>query len=422
MRPVSRIAILSPIMLLIMSPGCGQWSAHPLPNSLRIYVVGEGVEANIDAGTTHSNRAQGIAMRNGIVCAVDKFLNEQHLIGKVTFEFIDDGGTTEGAIRAAKRIRQDQTALAVIGHATSGTTRAAAAYYASAGLPLIMPIATATSVMYPNGDVNQNRFANCIRLPPADVPFQVAAITDIARSLTDGPVAIIADEVDDAAEYSRPLALALKRTLKNPTLDRLSAHERIADTLDTVLSFQPALIVFCGYSARAIPLLNSLASKTIRLTPPKMAPHIILSDGSFSSDLNTFGLTAHVTFPSPDIRSKEVDGSNPDPLRGALMKTKGLWSYEVFGYDSVLMLAIAVSHCRKHELPISRDNLRSVLRKGLAIYRGHTFVYSFDANGENIHPTYYCYECHSNSGSMNVSLKKIIGVKELTALPIPGEP
>src|SRR5207249_2008514 len=81
---------------------------------------------------------------------------------RVEVVVFNDDSTEDGAKKAALQIAADPRIVAVVGHFSSADTLAALPIYKVAKLPVIMPIATLTSI------TSEGRFPNAFRLPPTN--------------------------------------------------------------------------------------------------------------------------------------------------------------------------------------------------------------------------------------------------------------
>lgn len=119
-----------------------------------IVVVGDGVQEKLGgeamAREYPVNRGQGEAMWKGVQLAYDSSEVVKKIKHLIDIKPFDDGGSGTCARKIAECIFSNPCVIAVIGHATSGTTLEAAEIYSRAGIPLIMPIATSPYVFYPH--------------------------------------------------------------------------------------------------------------------------------------------------------------------------------------------------------------------------------------------------------------------------------
>jgi len=424
------VRFVESLLGLILLSGCRSLGTvlHDPPSTpgpLKIIVVGSGVKPLGTVQRYHRNYAQGNAMRAGVDAAAGSEQFEEWR-KDVTIEYVEDSGDPKEAEKWAQRLALDPNVIAIIGHATSGTTRPSIPYYARARIPLLMPIATGKNVMLGHhSGASPIRYSNCLRLPPCDVPYQAAAIMLAAQKLlgVSGKTALLrkricllVDHTEESKEYSIPLETELRRFLQpNITVPVTLYPTNTIDPIRTAAAEDPDLLIFCGYAETARSLLRQIPETF----PADKCPVVLLTDGCFSSHLiTTSGLVAYVTFPSPDIRTLEACPDHP-ALQGALAepdRPSTLFSYEMFGYDALLLLEHAFSKCVKERQPISRDNVLRQLRS-LTDYSGSCrLLYAFDAFGENRHPRYYLYKCIDSSDGLTVVLDAEYEAEELAAI------
>jgi ABC-type branched-subunit amino acid transport system substrate-binding protein len=397
--------------------GCTQQEAIGKNTKPVVYVVGDGVPPQEQTAAAERpyplNRAQGYAMWRGVKSAFDRSPRLDRVRGMVELVGIDDLGNTDRAKKAAAKIRDDARTIAVIGHATSATTRAALPDYAAASIPLLMPIATSPEIFNRDGQGQGDRFNNCFRLPPADVPIQasaVALITTDKSALNAQRVALLRDIAPDAGEYSGPLYRDLLRLLGPILIFKNELDAQRGDVRSVALGLlaqSPDVVIFCGYGSNANALLGALnfAYKDVALDK---RPRIVLTDGAKVKDLVVNDFREYLTFPAPDLASYRCDTPDGANLRALL--ADGPMSYEMYGYDSALLVGDAIEACRNKG--ISRQCILAELRKEQS-FVGACLPYSFH-NSENILSSYYVY---SNCDQYTVcpELKPLHYVNEISA-------
>lgn len=119
------------------------------PHVLRLAVLlaACGREAPIRIGLAGPfSEPRGASMRMAAELAVQE-LNAAGGVGGRPLELtiLDDSGTAEGAVAAARRLVDDPTVVAVVGHLTSGATMAAAPVYGGAVHPVTVVSPSASS-------------------------------------------------------------------------------------------------------------------------------------------------------------------------------------------------------------------------------------------------------------------------------------
>ena len=386
---------------------------------LKVVVAGEATTPDclrgdrIQWGRAHPEKADGCAIAAGANAALGSALTADAR-DRFQLEFIDDGGNTESAEAVARRIESDPDVLAVIGHTASDTTRRAISFYAEAGIPLLMPVATSPDVNRPAdsgagpalrpllptwADVHWNshyELPNAFRLIANDGMAQVPALAYAATKLTTGKIVIVADLSDDP-EYGQFLASHLAPKLRSRRMDvdpviriqktDLKAGHPPQEIYGQILNAQ--LVIFCGTKERATALLQSL-SQWPGARSSKW-PKFLLSDSSRPMSSFPAGVDLYVTFPVPEFREPLTDDEKR--VVDAAVYAGGQ-SYEVFAYDAVLLLSRAVVSVRNAGAPLSRATLSDALSK-IVDFQGVKTEYSF-FRGENFHPDYHVYSAGPN--------------------------
>jgi ABC-type branched-subunit amino acid transport system substrate-binding protein len=366
---------------------------------LIIAVVGSGVSRG-DApnpAMLDLNWEQGWAMWSGAQTAYLSSAFED-LRDVVQLQPYDDDGNPETAREIAKKLRSNPRVLAIVGHATSGTTKSAAPLYAGAGIPLLMPIATS-----PEASINAggSRYANCFRLPLNDRNGQAPAIAWVVENqLKSKHPVIIIDKTRDAAVYSQPLAEAVRRVL-GLSDNSIEVLEERADSADLAISLRSRgydVAIFCGYGSTATSLLGAVSEvyenwNNSHPQQKKPLPQFILTDGCMSANLRLHGVPALLTFPAPN--SQHVNGKEVCDALNDTIKSDNDETYQVYGYDALMILAESLKDLRDRKDPGGRTLSRRSLMLNLETkerFSSGCLSYSFK-EGENLDGAYYIYEC-----------------------------
>ncbi len=393
-------------LALILS-GCGAYWESPARRGsselqpLKLVVAGSGMtEEEPPLGIQPLNTAQGSTIRQGAEWGQQskRFLGTKAK-DLLKVEYRNDFGDTELAAVIAKEIALDPAVLAVIGHATSATTRRAAAIYAQAGIPVLVPSASSPIALCSSGNTPETcvPLTNSFRLIPNDVDVQAPAVAlAVAKEGHTRPYLLV-DTSPNAAAYSRHLANEVKKYLETPRFTA-SAVEKIPENPDfsaivrKVSAFKPDAIIFCGYQDRAEDLLKQMAE--VYEGRILAAPDFFLTDGCLADDLKTHGFPrVYVTFARgmrvcPDLRDDEQDMWPKDAkiLREKAGSTQ--IAFQEYGHDAVLMVAQAVEECRE-EGTVSRACLVDRLT-ATPEFVGACDVYALE-DGENQYAEYYLH-------------------------------
>lgn len=336
----------------------------------------------------------------------------------------DDTGDDAYAEVVAREIQGDPSVLAVIGHTSSETTRRTLPIYAQAGIPVLVPVATSPKVAFPKRDDagdddkahrgwlarlsrlfsddhwdSSKPLANMLRLIPNDSVSQAPAIAYAATKLAPDHRWLVVADLNDNPDYARALfdsltqaqALGAEHTLLIGPPDILPSKDvklaRVKNYItEGIMAESPRLLVFCGTKERARMLILGLQTNMER-QPGAVWPDLLLSDNSrLLADLPERA-NVYVTFPVGD-----VSNSPPDSDVASLVAAevhRGVLSYEMFAFDSVLLLARAIKDVRRAEQPLNRVTLLSALRR-VQRFPGVMSHYSF-LEGENVAANYYVY-------------------------------
>lgn len=363
---------------------------------VHIAVVGSGVDpsANLPNRVVPINRAQGAAMWRGVQAAWSD-LGVSARFPRLRLLHDDDGGDMQEAERIALRLQEDWTILAVIGHATSGSTRSAAWHYAEVGIPLLMPISTSPNVALPPPNAPSDfRLRNTFRLPLNDIEQARAVAYFSLDILAARRIVLLTDRTPNAEEYSATFANTLPsllgvRQLVTPPIQVSRLHHAMHSVALEIGSRDPDLVLFAGYSQTANDLLSALDG--LYRAPDyrdKRRPQILLTDGCMDAELSVFGFDLFISFPAP----VPVAPAEDRPALAALLRSRVLPSYELFGYDSVRVLSAALDVCARG---LSRACIAQALHRPGAV-AGLVTSYQFDPDGEPLYGKYYVYRAVGN--------------------------
>jgi branched-chain amino acid transport system substrate-binding protein len=376
-------------VLIITLCGCNK--SEPKAQSSKdkekflVMVIGDGVPP-IDMSQIHPfpiNTEQGEAMYNGAFAALNESPNLKDVNSIVEICGIDDRGDPERASQIAKEIRYNSRVLAVIGHATSGTTLHSAWVYEQAGIPILMPIATSPDVMYPpkKTHLEAYRIRNAFRLPPSDDKGQAPAVAHLVWKLGLKKVYLLSDITEGAKEYSKTLRDSLEPYIRKEVINKKIevAREKtnFAELARSIRAQGIDGVIFCGYGTTSLELLDAL-NEAYGETSHEERPKIILTDGCFIPNLNAKGFNLYLTFPHVGTPEK-ADKRDVEILKRISSKTQPI-SYEAFGYDAMLILGSAIKKC-KAEGVVDRQSLLLQLNS-VEVYTGTSGLYEFE-NGEN---------------------------------------
>jgi ABC-type branched-subunit amino acid transport system substrate-binding protein len=146
----------------------------------------------------------------------------------------------------------------------------------------------------------------------------------------------------------------------------------------------PSTIVFIGYGSTAIPFFDALRAAYSSVGADDR-PVVVLTDGCLVPELNTSGFEVYLTFPHSSLREPVTAEDRKDfEVISTVLSQDSLLSYEILGYDAMLILGQAVQECLQSG--VDRDCIRSTLASGRE-FIGMAGAYKFE-RGENALSSY----------------------------------
>jgi len=373
------------------------------PVVFKIVVVGKGVPENTDkpapdCQTTNLEDMAGPKMWNGALAASADLPS---LPAGPRFQLVgrDDGGKQEKATKIAHELEADPSVLAVIGHSASGTTIGAAEIYAQAGIPLIMPLATAQAAAFPAGVSNDElektptRLSNCFRLPPSDDKGQAPAVAFMVEQLGPTKVHIVEYTRKPIDQYSRPLCDRVQKILIDrghkpdhdppqqveTSDDMKGAASEIANDHD-----DKDVVIYCGSRPDGVLFLESLA-ESYKKHPQKKKPTLVFTDAAPNIE-DIEGLKERFPVYRTGFYDPRTCTNPSSELNKRMRSCPEVSSEPVFGYDAVRLTSQALKEC---DQKVSRQCLLNEIRDTPA-FRGACFPYAL-RDGENVISSYYVF-------------------------------
>jgi hypothetical protein len=408
------------------------------PDKFLIYVTGKGLDGSGYSDPVCAQQQQqtsACAMARGVHAA---FLSEQfqRLRTFVDYREADDHGRPDDAKKLASRLGDDAHVLAVIGHSYSDTTAQAVPLYAAAQIPLLIPIATSPAVGYdlpPSlGDAPTHgmspHFQNVFRLIPNDRIGQAPSIAYIVRKLrASAPlnVAVLAD-LSDNEPYTKSLEGELLKRL--PDAETGEVDKACKDDKDALSQsclhwgnqgqppMAPELLIFVGTGKSGKRFLNqSILDHDALLGHLR---YLLVTDGAKNVDPIAMqqwvrtSIPLLLTFPT-----KQIDKTKLPPIfkpLGDALLPSGSQSYEEYGFDSMLLISIALGRIMDSKEQISRRRLVKELGQ-IDTMTGATNIFIFH-EGENVHPDYSIYGAGTDDQMAGLQ-KTLCGEPDSTAPP-----
>ena len=197
------------------------------------------------------NAQLGINEVNGAELAVNQANESGDLDFTIELLKADDQGDPAVAPTAAAQVLQDEAVLGVVGPAFSGPTNAVAPSYGDAGLAMITPSATRTSL-------SSSGFPTFHRGVPSDA-LEGAQLAEYLANQDYTKVLVI----DDLSDYGKGVADIVQPALEQAGVEvqRLSVSDDTTDygaTAQTAVSSGAQALFYGGYDAQAALLAQAL--------------------------------------------------------------------------------------------------------------------------------------------------------------------
>jgi potassium-dependent mechanosensitive channel len=313
------------------------------------------------------SRAADTAILNGAQIAMDEINALGGISGRpLVIEAFDDAGDEDKASTVSEQIGERSDIVAVIGHGSSLTSRAAAPNYQLYKVPAVTPTATNPNVtklntwyfrIIFNDDLQGKVLAHYIR---SVLGYQSVAI------------------VHDTTPYSRTLANVFTDTAERIALNVGQSFTVPDDPADPLMRD----------IARQISLMNRLES-VLLLIKPEQAQHLVPLLRSMGSKADFVGSDVLSQIAFPTDRTDDASARAPPYMEGMLVtvpflaasasararhflqgyeekfKVAAAWP-AVFGYDSALAIAEAVRRAGPSFKPEAPAEARQAIRDQLA--------------------------------------------------------
>ncbi len=198
---------------------------------------------------TGDNANLGINIKQGASLAIDQF-NEKNPDCQIELKDFDSQGDPAQAPGLATAVINDKSIVGVVGPAFSGESKAADPLFEEAGLPIITASATGPALSTNGWKIFHRMLGNDNDQGPAAAKYITA---------TMGAKKVFV--VDDATEYGRGLADAVKEALGTAMSGSDTVQEKQTDFSATVTKIKaaaPDAVFYAGYYAEAGPLAKQL--------------------------------------------------------------------------------------------------------------------------------------------------------------------
>ena len=188
-----------------------------------------GVRIGVVGPLTGSGAAYGKDMENGVKIAIEEANAQKISLGGKVMQFapeyMDDQGDPRTGVQVAQRL-VDEGVSAVIGHVNSGTTIPASKIYAAAGIPMITPAASNTTI-------TKQGFNSVFSVVPTDAQTAGSAGSYAVNVVKARRIAIM----DDQTAFGQGASEEFRKAV-------LAAHGNIVDqqyTSDKAMDFSAQL-------------------------------------------------------------------------------------------------------------------------------------------------------------------------------------
>jgi hypothetical protein len=326
---------------------------------------------------------------------------------------LSDHGDDRRARAVALAAIFDPSIVCVIGHSRSSTSASAIPYYESAGMPVLLPIATTTAIRLDKQPIDNRAFV--FRLPPSDAiqaDSMFRLLVENVEPALDAPVVILF--TDDA--YGRPLARDIYARILNsqdpghsiralPPIPLASDDGAVSQVLS--LPSEVGGLVLCCYHEQAALVLSTFYA----ISPTAQADRIIdtpafLSDGCVDPEL--FANTKDVNwdrcwflFP-PTVGQSELkplstcfqSWASRNRLTDRSFYQAG---YKSYGVDAMHLVMTAMQSSQSatgsSPLHVARGNFAISLARNLEL--GQSAIvqrYRFAKSGESEFGEFWCYK------------------------------
>lgn len=321
-----------------------------------------------------------------------------------------DEGKDKSAEKVALQSVSQSNVIAVIGHSSSGNTKAALKVYTPFEMPIFLPVATNPSLTAEQGEVN-----NVYRLVPQD-NLQASTIArfckekflvknskqlkGLGKSGKTLDKSLRVAIIDDGEDYSTSLSKSLVEALSNEGISSTIIESgKNKQWSNSVRSFDPDIIIFAGYYETGGKLIGQLRANNLKQS-------IVLTDGCFPSkifkEIKKESAKAYaepgeiyVVFVAEDWNKKE---SARRLINEAKNRSNIDTGYAPFAADSFHIIHDAVNQIiSKGQEKVDKKTLLEYLRKNRK-YSDKSYIagsYSFGESGDNELGRHHIYRIKS---------------------------
>jgi hypothetical protein len=225
---------------------------------------------------------------------------------------------------------------------------------------------------------------------------------------------LLDDERQSTAGYCKPLIHIIRTLLETSyavTLKTLlpNAPDDLDQLARGIRGTDPAGVVVCTFNDTAKPLLKALQRAYSKVAFPQR-PFLLMTDGSMDRELDATGFRLFLTFPTKGIQNYKIYSQRGGSAKGAEdqntdyqqlrslvddRRKKGYdESYEMYGYDAMLILGEVARQCQKKG-KLGRSCMLQTLKEDREL-TGVTEAYTFE-EGEHL-AGYYVFAADGLNG------------------------
>jgi branched-chain amino acid transport system substrate-binding protein len=323
----------------------------------------------------------------------------EEISGGIQVKYFDDDGEQVEARRIALDLVSDPNLIAVVGHATSSTTKAGQEIYTRYDIPLFAPVATYSGLtLGRQGDENSlaRRLVPSNNQQAAQVGTLVERLKEIG-TINSNRVILIYEIGAYGTDLQQSIASILQSrnyVVEKFPIGKGTNIKSVSPLISSRLSSNTniATVIFAGYSNMAKVVVKSVTGNV----PGKP---IILTDGSFDDNLLTepLGLkrsNVYITFVAPDWRkiiSSKVSGNGWDARKVERFEkeynnypnTPKEIGFAPFAVDGISMVVNHVNNfVNTEDAEEMRERLTESINDTSVVHNGLLRDYKFTLDGE----------------------------------------
>lgn len=325
---------------------------------------------------TGPNANLGINIKQGAELAINQW-NDDNPDCQVGYEKFDSQGSATEAPALAQKAVQNAKVVAVVGPAFSGESKVANPILDEAGLPLITPSATGTSLSANGWKVFHRAVGNDNSQGPAAASYMTGELNVKKAAI-----------IDDASEYGKGISDIVRDEFKAEKLDVAvseSIDPKAQDYSSTVTKIKGAnvdAIFFGGYYAEAGRLVKQLRDGGVKAT--FVAPDGVLDQGFIDAAGATSAEGSILTCPCAPISEIAGGAEFQAAYKAEFKQDPGTYSAEGFDAANALLDAIKAGNTTRAAI---NTHLNTKLN-----YKGITKTLKFDSKGEITDLTLFAYK------------------------------